>query len=371
MTAVADEQRRSAAPAPVPAGVTGLLLDWYDRERRNLPWRYAPGVSADPYRVWLSEVMLQQTVVKAVIPFFDKFTRLWPTVGALAAAELDEVMAAWAGLGYYSRARNLHSCARIVAADYHGAFPRDVVKLLTLPGIGPYTAAAVAAIGYGEKVTPVDGNVERVVSRLFAVEEPLPGSRGQLRLRAGSLTPDRRTGDFAQAMMDLGATVCTPKRPSCLMCPLQRVCKAHEYGLESTLPRKALKSLRPVRYGHAFLALREDGHVLLRRRQETGLLARMMEVPSSGWLDQLPVLNEAMRAAPVHGDWWQVAGGVTHAFTHFRLELTVHVAVVSVDCALTFWADAARCRWVARRRLASEALPSVMRKIIAHALKEA
>ena len=370
MTAVAQGQRRTGGSSPKPADIVGLLLGWYDRERRNLPWRYAPGVKADPYRVWLSEVMLQQTVVKTVIPFFEKFTSRWPDVKTLAAAELGVVLAAWAGLGYYSRARNLHRCARIVVAEHGGVFPRDETILRTLPGIGPYTAAAVAAIGYDEKATPVDGNVERVVARLFAVEAPLPTARNELRLHATSLTPDRRTGDFAQAMMDLGATVCTPKRPSCLMCPLQRGCKAHRLGLESTLPRKAPKAIRPQRFGHAFLALREDGHVLLRRRPETGLLAGMMEVPSSGWLDELQTLNEALRAAPVRADWWQVPGGIVHVFTHFRLELVVHVAVVPADCALTFWADAARCRWVPRRALAGEALPSVMRKIIAHALKE-
>ncbi len=370
MTAVAQSQRKAVRTKLEGTTIPARLLYWYDRERRQLPWRYAPGVTADPYRVWLSEIMLQQTVVKAVIPFFEKFTTRWPTVKALAKADLDDVLAAWAGLGYYSRARNLHRCAEIVVADHNGAFPRDEATLRSLPGIGPYTAAAIASIGHGDKATPVDGNVERVVTRLFAIEDELPGSKPTLKRLAATLTPELRAGDFAQGLMDLGATICTSRRPSCLMCPLHTECKAHMLGLETTLPRRAAKSIRPVRFGHAFLALREDGHVLLRQRAETGLLARMIEVPSGEWLDEMPSLNDAMRAAPVRGDWWQVPGTVVHLFTHFRLELNIHVAVVPVDSALTFWADAARCRWVARRNLGNEALPSVMRKILAHALTE-
>lgn len=371
LTAVAHGQRNSMRARPAEPDIAGRLLDWYDRERRQLPWRYAPGVKADPYRVWLSEIMLQQTVVKAVVPFFDKFIKRWPTVEALARADLDDVLAAWAGLGYYSRARNLHTCAKRVASEFHGTFPDDEATLRTLPGIGPYTAAAVVSIGHGAKATPVDGNVERVVSRLFAVEQPLPASKPLLKQLAAGLTPDQRAGDFAQGLMDLGATICTPKRPSCLMCPLHGECAAHKLGVAASLPRRLAKSARPVRFGHAFVAMREDGHVLLRQRVESGLLARMMEVPSGDWLDAMPSASDSMRAAPVRGDWWPVPGTVIHMFTHFRLELMVHVAVVPNDCALNFWADAARCRWVPRRSLTSQALPSVMRKIIAHALKEA
>ncbi len=329
-----------------------------------------PGKLADPYRVWLSEIMLQQTTVKAVIPYFGRFLHRWPTVRALAAANLDDVLSVWAGLGYYSRARNLHACARHVAEHCSGQFPSTEAALRELPGIGPYTAAAIAAIAFGEQAMPVDGNVERVVSRLFAVREPLPGSKATLRQLAATLTPAARTGDFAQAMMDLGATICTPKRPSCLMCPLNSQCQAHAEGIEATLPAKVAKMARPTRFGVAFVALREDGHLLLRQRQETGLLARMMEVPSTDWIEDGRVVKDALQATPVRADWWQVPGQVVHVFTHFRLELIVYRAIVPADSALTFWADSARCRWVPRRALDREALPSLMRKVIAHGLRE-
>jgi A/G-specific adenine glycosylase len=366
--------RKSPKVAPLPTPETGpdtaALLAWYDAERRDLPWRYDPGVKADPYRVWLSEIMLQQTVVKAVIPYFEKFTSRWPTVRDLAAATQDDVLAAWAGLGYYSRARNLHACAQAVVAEHGAKFPRDEAKLRELPGIGPYTAAAIASIGHGLKATPLDGNIERVVSRLFAVHEPLPKAKRELKRLAETITPDQRSGDYAQAMMDLGATICTPRRPSCLMCPYNRTCEANALGIQASLPVKAPKAERPVRHGVMFIALREDGHLLIRQRPDSGLLASMMEVPSSDWLDEPQPLDAALRAAPVRADWWQVPGGVTHIFTHFRLELTVYRAVVSAESELTFWADAPRCRWVPRRALGAQALPSVMRKVIAHALKE-
>jgi len=346
------------------------LLDWYDAERRDLPWRAAPGTTPDPYHVWLSEIMLQQTTVKAVIPYFEKFLARWPTVEALAAADLDDVLSAWAGLGYYSRARNLHRCARKIVQEYDGQFPRSAAELLRLPGIGPYTAAAIAAIAFDEPTTPVDGNVERVVARLFAVREPLPAAKPRLRHLAAKLTPPRRSGDFAQALMDLGATVCTPKRPSCLVCPLSRFCSAQAEGLEASLPARETKSERPTRFGVAFLALREDGCILLRRRPNTGLLARMMEVPGTEWVDDPRVVTEALRAAPVRADWWPVPGQVMHTFTHFKLELIVYRAVVPADATLTFWADPGRCRWVQRREINRQALPSLMRKVIAHGLRE-
>jgi A/G-specific adenine glycosylase len=366
MTAVARKQRNRIA---VQDAATPLLA-WYDRERRELPWRYAPGVKADPYRVWLSEIMLQQTTVKVVIPYFERFIARWPTVAALAAASEDEVLEYWAGLGYYSRARNLHACARVVAALPGAKFPRTEADLLTLPGIGPYTAAAIASIAFGQLASPVDGNIERVVSRLFAVETPMPAAKAEIRVLAATLTPARRPGDFAQAMMDLGATICTPKRPSCLMCPLNRLCKASAMGMPEDLPRRATKTERPVRYGIAFLALREDGRVLLRRRTERGLLARMMEVPSTDWADDDPDIQAALQSAPIRADWWQVPGTLVHTFTHFKLELVVMRAVVPVEAPLTFWAEQERCLWVPRRDLKGQALPSVMRKIIAHALKE-
>jgi A/G-specific adenine glycosylase len=355
-----------------PAGpdTVAALLAWYDEERRELPWRALPGHKPDPYRVWLSEIMLQQTTVKAVIPYFEKFVAHWPDVKALAASQLDEVLAAWAGLGYYSRARNLWKCARLVAGEHGGQFPHTSAELGKLPGIGPYTAAAIAAIAFGERTTPVDGNVERVVARLFAVRQPLPHAKRKLKRLAATLTPPRRAGDFAQAMMDLGATICTPRRPSCLMCPLQQDCHSHAAGIEAMLPARVEKGERPVRLGLAFLALREDGHVLLRRRPDAGLLGGMMEVPSTAWSELLPPFKDALRAAPVRADWWQVPGTVVHTFTHFRLELVAFRAVVPADTSLTFWADAPRCKWVARRALDREALPSVMRKLLAHALRE-
>ena len=346
------------------------LLHWYDRERRDLPWRARAGRAVDPYAVWLSEIMLQQTTVAAVVPFYERFLARWPTVEALAAAKLDDVLAAWAGLGYYSRARNLHECARIVAERFGGRFPQTEDELRDLPGIGPYTAAAIAAIAFGARATPVDGNIERVIARLFAVKKPLPAAKEEIRRLAGTLTPAKRAGDFAQALMDLGASLCTPKRPSCLMCPLQRDCSAHAHGIEGTLPMKAVRPERPVRVGLAFLALREDAHVLLRKRPEAGLLGGMLEVPSTDWADTLPPVKEALRTAPVRAEWWAVPGTVVHTFTHFKLEMLVYRAILPADASLTFWADPQRCRWVRRRDLDRAALPSVMRKIIAHGLKK-
>jgi A/G-specific adenine glycosylase len=362
--------RKQLPLRPAGADTVAALLDWYDRERRDLPWRMKRGKRSDPYKVWLSEIMLQQTTVKAVIPFYEKFLKRWPTVEALAASPLDDVLAAWAGLGYYSRARNLHKCAQAVVADHGGQFPRTEAGLGELPGIGPYTAAAIAAIAFGEPATPVDGNIERVVSRLFACRRPLPGAKREIKRLAETLTPQRRAGDFAQAMMDLGAAVCTPKRPSCLVCPLQQDCHAHALGIEAQLPVKLAKPERPVRYGTAFLALSEDGYVLLRKRPEAGLLGGMLEIPSTDWGDDWLPVDQALAAQPLKTDWWSVPGVVSHTFTHFRLEMMVLRAIVPAGASLTFWANPEQCRWVARRDLAHAALPSVMRKVIAHALKE-
>jgi A/G-specific adenine glycosylase len=356
---------RPAGPLTVKA-----LLAWYEAERRDLPWRYGPRRAADPYRVWLSEIMLQQTTVKAVIPYFKKFIARWPTVSALAAAQQEEVLQQWAGLGYYSRARNLKSCAETIMRDFEGAFPRSETELLKLPGIGPYTAAAISAIAFGEKATPVDGNVERVVSRLFAVRQPLPGSKPEIRRLAATLTPQRRAGDFAQAMMDLGADICTPKKPSCLVCPVQQDCSASAQNLAELLPLRAAKAARPSRFGIAFLVQREDGAILLRQRPEAGLLGGMLEVPSTAWGETLPAKAEAMRSAPVKGSWMPVLGTIVHVFTHFRLELAVYRALVPVDASLTLWAAPERCRWVDRRDLHGQALPSLMKKIIAHGLAD-
>jgi A/G-specific adenine glycosylase len=369
-TSVKAVARKQLPLRPAGPDTVAALLDWYDAERRDLPWRPKGRKRQDPYKVWLSEIMLQQTTVKAVIPFYERFLARWPTVSFLAAADLEEVLSLWAGLGYYSRARNLHKCARVVAALPQSKFPQTEAELRELPGIGPYTAAAIAAIAFGQPTTPVDGNIERVVARLFAVSRPVPQAKGEIKRLAATLTPQKRAGDFAQAMMDLGAAVCTPKRPSCLMCPLQQDCHARARGIEGQLPVRVEKMARPTRFGVAFLALREDGHVLLRKRPEAGLLGGMLEVPSTEWTDELLPVDFALGAAPVRGDWWGVPGVVTHTFTHFRLELMVLLSVVPADASLTFWASSDTCRWVARHDLAAAALPSVMRKVIAHALKE-
>lgn len=302
-----------------------LLLDWYDRMARPLPWRVLPaaraaGSTPDPYRVWLSEVMLQQTTVAAVIPYFQDFTARWPDVGALASAPEAEIMAAWAGLGYYARARNLIACARAVAAD-GGQFPDTEEGLRALPGIGPYTAAAVAAIAFDRSAVVVDGNVERVMARLFAVETPLPQAKPELRAFAAQLTPAERPGDYAQAVMDLGATVCVPRRPACGVCPWIDRCAGRARGIAGELPRRAEKRPKPVRQGVAFCAVRADGAVLLERRPERGLLGGMLGLPGADWG------AEPLRRPPLPADW-QPAGEVRHTFTHFHLELAVEAALV-------------------------------------------
>jgi len=365
---VGSVARKQLPLRPAGPDTVAALLDWYDAERRDLPWRVMPGRRADPYRVWLSEVMLQQTTVKTVIPYYVSFLERWPDVFALAKADLDEVLTAWAGLGYYSRARSVHKCAQLIATQYDGRFPDNLAELEALPGIGPYTAAAIAAIAFQKPTTPVDGNIERVVARLFALRTPLPAAKPELRRLAATLTPQKRPGDFAQAMMDLGAGVCTPKRPSCLVCPLHGDCHGYAMGIAHELPKRMARPTRPVRRGMAFLALREDGHVLLRRRPEAGLLGGMFEVPSTDWGRDWPLEKDALAMAPVKGEWWSVPGVVTHTFTHFKLELNVYRTLVERDAEITLWADSQRCRWVKRTELSQRALPSVMNKVISHAL---
>ena len=339
------------------------LLSWYDRERRDLPWRAAPGARAEPYRVWLSEMMLQQTTVKAVAPYYRAFVDRWPGVADMARAPLDDVLAAWAGLGYYARARNMHKTAKIVANELGGRFPAEPSELQKLPGIGPYTAAAIAAIAFDQPATVVDGNVERVVSRLFAVREPLPGSKPRLRALADTLTPKRRPGDFAQAMMDLGATICTPRAPACALCPLRGDCRGHAEGIADRLPVRTPKPERPQRWGAAFVVLRADRHVLLRRRPENGLLGGMMEPPGSEWRAHPWSREEALRHAPLAARWQGMAEPVTHTFTHFHL--TIHVFAGEVAAGTP---APPPCRWVATEALGEAALPTVMRKVLAAAL---
>ncbi|WP_380874907.1 A/G-specific adenine glycosylase [Sphingomonas sp. DBB INV C78] len=304
-------------PVDSAVAIPEMLLAWYDRSARRLPWRAPPGTPpTDPYRVWLSEVMLQQTTVAAVGRYFAEFTRRWPTVGALAAAADEDVMSAWAGLGYYARARNLIACARAVAAA-GGRFPDTEAGLRALPGVGDYTAAAVAAIAFGRRAVVVDANVERVVARLFAIDTPLPGGKSRIREGADSITPDARAGDFAQAMMDLGATICTPKRPACAICPIREHCAGFALGDPERLPVKAAKAARPTRKGTAFW-LESDGHVLLVRRPDKGMLGGMRALPSGPWTDEEPGLV----GAPATSNWQEV-GNVAHIFTHFALDLSV------------------------------------------------
>jgi A/G-specific adenine glycosylase len=326
------------------------LLQWYDANARVLPWRTT---SPDPYKVWLSEIMLQQTTVAAVKEYFLNFTRKWPTVEALAAAPLDDVLKAWAGLGYYARARNLHKCAGAVVRDHGGKFPDDLAGLQKLPGIGPYTAGAISAIAFNKPFAAVDGNVERVLSRLDAIETPLPDSKPQIKARAQSLMTNHRAGDFVQALMDLGATICTPKSPNCLICPWTDECEGRKLGIASTLPRKKPKKKIPTRKGHTYLAISHDGYILLRRRPEKGLLGGMMEVPGSEWS------QEPIESPPFKFKWKKRTGTVEHTFTHFHLEVTVWVArnVARVVLDETY-------RWVPAEEVDSEALPTVMRKIL-------
>jgi len=341
------------------------LLAWYDRHARALPWRAPPGGRQDPYLVWLSEIMLQQTTVVSAGPYFLAFVRRWPRVEDLAAAPLDDVLTAWAGLGYYARARNLHRCAREVVERLNGRFPDSEAALRDLPGIGPYTAAAVAAIAFGRPATVVDGNVERVVARLFAVETPLPAAKPELRRLAATLTPEARPGDYAQAMMDLGATICVPRRPKCILCPLTTHCQARAAGLAETLPGRSPKPERPTRRAVAFWIVNPAGEILLRRRPEKGLLGGMMEVPSTDWREAAWPEAEAHAQAPLATAWTELPGLVRHTFTHFHFEITVWAARAPDGPA------PAGGRWAALDTLGDEALPSVMRKIVKHALAQA
>lgn len=345
------------------------LMGWYDWSARDLPWRMPPGVRPDPYKVWLSEIMLQQTTVKTVSPYYTAFVERWPDVYMLAGVDLDDVLKKWAGLGYYSRARNLHRCAREIVAQHNGRFPESEEGLLKLPGIGAYTAAAIMAIAFGRPATVVDGNVERVVARLFAVEEPLPGARHELKKLAATLAPQVRPGDYAQAMMDLGATVCTPRSPACLLCPAISLCAAREQGIAHLLPNRVAAREKQQRRGAAFFALRSDGAVLLRRRPEKGLLGGMMEVPGSEWKEASEVPEDALNAVPLSVRWKKLPHRVRHTFTHFHLELAVYFAMVQMKDELLPAALPEYCSWVPRRDLDDEALPSLMRKVVAHALQ--
>jgi A/G-specific adenine glycosylase len=341
--------------------VSAKLLAWYDAHARDLPWRAKRGVLPDPYHVWLSEVMLQQTTVAAVKDYYIKFLSRWPKVSDLAKASQEDVLRAWAGLGYYARARNLHACAIKVVDEWSGKFPDTEEALRTLPGIGPYTAAAIAAIAFDRPHAAVDGNVERVITRLYAIETPLPAAKPLIKKRAQALLPGKRAGDFAQALMDLGATICTPRTANCGICPWTDDCEGSNRGIAESLPRKAPKTKIPTRRGIAFWVERDDGHVLLRQRPQKGLLGGMMEIPSTPWEAKLP----RDTAPPVKAHWIKLRAPVEHTFTHFHLQLNVWKTAT----AETSLPDGGGYRWVHKDELAHEALPSLMRKVAAVALK--
>lgn len=361
MPRLASPRRKPAAPDP--ALLADRLLAWYDRHARILPWRARPGEAADPYRVWLSEIMLQQTTVAAVGPYFHRFLVRWPTVEALAAAPLDDVLGEWAGLGYYARARNLHKCARAVAERHGGRFPDDEAGLRDLPGVGPYTAAAVAAIAFNRPAVVVDGNVERVMARLFAIKTPLPAAKPELRAAAARLSSQVRPGDFAQATMDLGATICTPRGPRCMLCPWAEPCAARARGIAEQLPARAPKPERPVRQAVAFVLYKaedEEGAVWLRRRPDDGLLGGMLEVPSTPWREESWTAAAARRHVPVRADW-NPAGRVTHGFTHFIIEFDVWTAAAAES-------EPGEGRWVRLAEVGRLALPTMTRRVLEQAL---
>lgn len=346
-------------PFMLAADIAARLLAWYDSHRRDLPWRAPPGAAPDPYHVWLSEVMLQQTTVAAVRGYFYRFLQCWPSVAELAAADPDAVLNAWAGLGYYARARNLHKCAQTIVSEHAGRFPDTEAGLKALPGIGDYTAAAIAAIAFDRPATAVDGNIERVIARLFHVETPLPAAKPKIKSLAQELTPASRPGDYVQAVMDLGATVCTPARPKCLLCPLRPDCRAHAAGDMERLPVKAPKKPKPTRYGTVF-RLAAEQQMLVRRRPPKGLLGGMLELPGTPWENQPQDLQSALAHAPVETSWRAVPGIVRHSFTHFHLELRLVAAVLARR------PGGAAGLWVPEQDLSG--LPTVMRKAALHAL---
>ena len=343
-----------------PRALPRRLLAWWDAFRRELPWRAAAGETPDPYRVWLSEVLLQQTGAATAAPYFERFVKRWPRVEALAAASLDEVIAAFAGLGYYARARNLHACAREVARR-GGEFPRDEAGLRALPGVGAYTAAAVAAIAFGARTAPVDGNVARVIARLYALEAPLAAARREIGDKAAALTPADRPGDFAQALMDLGATVCRPRGPDCSACPLRPACAAAARGEAEAYPRRARAKAKPTRAGAAFFAQRADGAFLARRRPPGGLLGATLELPGGAW-EAAERADLGLAGAPFPARWRRLPGAVEQAFTHFALRLTVYAAEVGAAPP-----PSGGEIWVAPEDAAAAGFSSVMLKAIAQA----
>ncbi|MGI9352644.1 MAG: A/G-specific adenine glycosylase [Rhizobiaceae bacterium] len=343
-----------------PSAFAQRLLDWYSLNARSMPWRVPPaehglGVRADPYRIWLSEVMLQQTQVATVIDYYIRFVEQWPSIRDLAAAELDDVLKAWAGLGYYSRARNLKKCADLIVKNHNGRFPENYDELRQLPGIGDYTASAIASIAFGEAVAVIDGNVERVISRHKMIVTPFPAAKSQVRKYLEEMLEPENPGEFAQAMMDLGATVCSPRRPTCAFCPVSGDCIARAQGNPEQYPVKMKKSIKPTRKGAAYIIQNDRGEVFLCKREEKGLLAGMAQVPTTQWNSQEDGAT-GFEAAPLKADW-QFEGTVRHTFTHFHLELEVWTVSNTNHPALEGW-------WCAPKNLNNEALPSVMLKVL-------
>ena len=353
VSALASEAKRKA--------IVARTLAWWDRCRRSLAWRAEPGKIPDPYRVWLSEILLQQTTAQAATPYYQAFTARWPRVEDLAAASTEEVMSAFAGLGYYSRARNLQACAKEIARR-GGKFPSEEAELRALPGIGAYTAAAIAAIAFGRQTAPVDGNIARILARLLALEKPIARARGELAAAARALAPSRRAGDFTQALMDIGATLCRPRNPACGFCPLAEDCAAFQAGVPEVYPRRAEAKARPQRQGAVFFARRSDGAFLARRRPPRGLLASTIELPGTPWTSRNPDDGLA-GAAPVDARWRRLPGDVEQVFTHFALKLIVY--------ATEFEGRApADCFWVNPDAIGTAGFSSMMRKAVEHALTQ-
>jgi A/G-specific adenine glycosylase len=354
VSALASEAKRKK--------IVARTLEWWDRNRRTLPWRAEPGETPEPYRVWLSEVLLQQTTARAAAPYYQAFIAKWPRVEDLAVAPVEAVMSAFAGLGYYSRARNLHACAKEVARR-GGAFPSEEAELRALPGVGAYTAAAVAAIAFGRQSAPVDGNIARILARLLALEKPIASARGELAAAARRLAPSRRAGDFAQALMDIGATLCRPRNPDCSSCPLAEDCAAFRAGAPEAYPRRVELKARPRRQGAVFFARRSDGAFLARRRPRNGLLASTMELPGTPWTSNGP--DDCFAgSAPVIAPWRRLPGEVEQVFTHFALRLTVYAAEFDGGAP-------AGCFWVAPDTIVGAGFSSMMRKAVEHALMQA
>jgi len=342
------------------------ILSWYDRHKRVLPWRAGKGAKSNPYHVWLSEIMLQQTTVVTVGPYFMKFIEKWPTVQDLANAPTEEIMQAWAGLGYYARARNLHKCAKVISEEFAGVFPSKEQELIKLPGIGPYTAAAVSSIAFNNPATVMDGNIERVMARVFAIKEPLPDSKPRLKECAHYLSKDRRDSpdDYAQALMDLGSSICTPKSPKCMLCPVQSFCRAYQQGIQEDLPARKAKKPKPKKYGYFYWIANGEGAVLLEKRPEKGLLGGMTGLPTSRWSEDIATARPESPLSAYDGFILQNPDEnvqIKHVFTHFELSLTLQRGVYSNDPETL---DDARFIWVEPYRIDPEHLPTLFRKAV-------